>query len=171
MKCIFLDIDGVLNSAAFYKGKTDRQLLEEPFDPACAELLQRIIECTGAVIVLTSSWRGGWNKDPALCSLEGRLLNQLMASFGLSIHDKTACLPEGGRSEEIRHFMKTGGLDISEYVIIDDNDFGWKEAGLQRHVVQTDFLAGGLTEEHALQAIEILNRKSFLSLLRAFFRF
>lgn len=164
MKFLFLDIDGVLNSADFYKNyedKTDEELRDMLFDPSCIACVKDIVDATGASIVLTSSWRDIWEKDPSECSYEGQLLNSVFSSFGLSIYDKTACLP-GGRSAEIRHFMKTSGEKITGYVIIDDNDFGWKKAGLLKHVVQTDFMEGGLKIGHVPEAIRILNRRTAL---------
>ncbi|MDO4617572.1 MAG: HAD domain-containing protein [Lachnospiraceae bacterium] len=156
MKIIFLDIDGVLNSTQFYERKSNNELLEEPFDRNNALQLKRIVEATDAKVVLTSTWRGGWHKNPVLCTLEGKLLNQLFSSLGISIYDKTPVLKEG-RAAEIKAYLESCPEKVSAYVIIDDNDFHWKKNGLARHVVQTDFENGGLKEEHADQSIAILN--------------
>lgn len=57
---IFLDIDGVLNSDAFY----DRLLAagepipRPPIDREAVARLERIVQATGAEIVLSTSWRG-----------------------------------------------------------------------------------------------------------------
>ncbi len=164
MKIIFLDIDGVLNSEQFYTDKTNKALLEEPFDRENALQLKKIADRTGAAIVLTSTWRRGWDPDPSLCTLEGRLLNELFASLDLRIFGKTDVL-QRGRAEEIRSFLKSCPEKVTGYVIIDDNDFGWKKHHLSRHVVQTDFQNGGLKEEHAELAVQILNRRIFFGFL------
>ncbi len=166
MKIIFLDIDGVLNSTQFYEKKSNYELLEEPFDRNNALQLKKIVDETGASVVLTSTWRGGWDRNPVLCTLEGKLLNSLFASLEISIYDKTPVLPEG-RAAEICQYLKSCRERITSYVIIDDNDFQWKQNGFSKHVVQTDFENGGLKEEHAVQAIEILNRRN-KNLLRFF---
>lgn len=54
-KVIFLDIDGVLCNLEQWK--THLPDNEHPFDPICVERLNRIIEKTGAEIVISSSWR------------------------------------------------------------------------------------------------------------------
>lgn len=60
MKVIFLDIDGVLNRLGeVYHG-------EEPverFEPECVAALNRILEQTGAVLVLSSDWRHLYYED------------------------------------------------------------------------------------------------------------
>ncbi len=160
MKIIFLDIDGVLNSEQFYENKSDRELMDTPFDRANALVLKKIIEATDASVVLTSTWRRGWDPNPSLCTVEGRFLNELFDSLSLAIHGKTEDL-QGKRALEIRRYMKKCPEKITGFVILDDNDFGWKKNGLSRHVVQTDFSDGGLKESHAGQAVSILRRKTF----------
>jgi len=56
MKILFLDIDGVLN--------TTKDKDPEFINPLKAEMIQRVCQETGAVIVLSSSWRDpeGWNR-------------------------------------------------------------------------------------------------------------
>lgn len=161
MNCVFLDIDGVLNSMPFYENKSTRELLDHPFDPENVLQLKKIIDATGARIVLTSSWRGGWDKDPANCTWEGKLLNELFDSIGISVYDKTV-VSDKGRAWEIKEYLRTSPEKIQKYVIIDDNDFEWKKNRLARHVVLTSFNEGGLKEAHALKAIRLLHRKRFL---------
>jgi len=72
MKVIFLDIDGVLNSDKFYeeifRNKREKQLVTTNgvlrysydaggIDSRCVEWLNKVTDDTGAVIVVTSSWR------------------------------------------------------------------------------------------------------------------
>lgn len=159
MKIIFLDIDGVLNSHQYYEGKTDTELSEAPFDRENVAQLKKIVAASGAEIVLTSSWRGSWEKDPEKCTLEGRILNQLFSEYGMKIMDKTPSMRDGGRPAEILAFMKNFPQRIDAYVIIDDNDFGWKENWMESHLVMTDFLDSGLTSIHAENAIDVLERQ------------
>jgi hypothetical protein len=59
MKIIFLDVDGVLNHQAFYEsGKWQKGKMRD-IDPKSMELLNMLIEETGAKIVLSSAWRIG----------------------------------------------------------------------------------------------------------------
>lgn len=159
MKVIFLDIDGVLNSMEFYENKPESDLRHNPFDRKCVAVLKQIVDATDAKIVLTSSWRGGWDKDPSRCHLEGQLLNDIFAEYGFSVYDKTASLRSGRRPMEIKQYLETSGSAINNYVIIDDNDFGWKEFDMDSRLVLTDFQKGGLNTDHAAKAIKILNKK------------
>lgn len=160
MKLLFLDIDGVLNSEQFYANKSNEQLLAEPLDSACAIHVKSIIDATDAKIVLTSTWRGGWNKFSFLCTQEGRILNDFFGSFGMTIYDKTPILP-GRRAAEIRAYLDACTEEVNGYCIIDDNDFSWKDYHLERHVVMTDFRNGGLQKKHADKAIRILKHRFF----------
>jgi hypothetical protein len=59
MGVLFLDIDGVLNSTAYWwrEGQDVPMGQAGAIDPAAVARLNRIIEATGAVVVLSSSWR------------------------------------------------------------------------------------------------------------------
>jgi histidinol phosphatase-like enzyme len=52
MKVIFLDIDGVLNSEEFLKKNKN-----EAIDRNNVSILKKIIDKTGAFIVMSSAWR------------------------------------------------------------------------------------------------------------------
>jgi hypothetical protein len=64
---IFLDIDGVLNSAEWSESRPMRALIpprhaqealdEERIDPDCVERLRGVVQRTGARLVVTSTWR------------------------------------------------------------------------------------------------------------------
>jgi len=74
-KIIFLDIDGVMN----------HEHSTEDMDGACLYQLKRIIDCTGAKIVLTSSWKMYYlrgDENPVKLYFEKRL-----HSFGLELFE------------------------------------------------------------------------------------
>ena len=55
---LFLDVDGVLNSARWLRAGHMKQAPNaEHFDPAACARLERIIAATGCDLVLSSSWR------------------------------------------------------------------------------------------------------------------
>ena len=56
MKLIFLDIDGVLNYEGY--GRLTRSGTRF-VDPVLIKRLKKIIDCTGAKVVLSSTWRRG----------------------------------------------------------------------------------------------------------------
>ena len=60
IKVIFLDIDGVLNSLAYDRGRKEN---DGNIDETRLPLIKQIVDETQAKIVLSSSWRTHWNKD------------------------------------------------------------------------------------------------------------
>lgn len=59
-KIIFLDIDGVLNTERWHCQTASNELQDEygyKFDPVAVTNLSKIIEETGADIVISSSWK------------------------------------------------------------------------------------------------------------------
>lgn len=155
MKVIFLDIDGVLNSYDFYNECDDFTVA---VDEENLKNLKTIVDQTGAKIVLSSSWRHGWNEDYEACGDDvKRMLNQFQ-TFDLKIISRTGKDMMFRRENEIAKWIKESKERIEGYVILDDGPFEWEKRGLQSHVVQTDFKKGGLLKQHIEPAIEILNK-------------
>lgn len=155
MKVIFLDIDGVLNSRAYDKTRDKNGLTN--IDETRLPLVKSIVSQTGAKIVLSSTWRTDWEKDPAICREDGVYINKTFSKFGLEIFDKTPFLGIcAERREEIKKWLEESSCDIESFVIIDDYRFGWGE--LTKNFVKTNPNFGaGLEEEHVMRAVEILN--------------
>lgn len=159
MKIIFLEIDGVLNcsntktACGAYVGIDDSRL----------KLLKKIVEQTGAKIVLVSTWKNAWQKDPFKKNLQDGLANYLERKFkkyGLFVSDKTSNRSGEkflGRGEGIYSYL----LDkkaIESFVILDDCIFDYATFSLTDNFVKTDFQEGGLNERHVNRAITILNK-------------
>lgn len=155
MKVIFLDIDGVLNfkdcNAIFdgYYFVSDEKL----------KLLKEIIDCTGAKIVLSSSWKNGWmQEDMGISSEESKrfiALEEKMNEFRISLFSKTPNTNSGYRGDEIKLWLESwDGEKVTEFVIIDDMD---DMKPFLDKLVRTSFLKGGLQHEHVEKAIKILN--------------
>lgn len=149
MKVIFLDVDGVLNNMSW---AVDMQkegiyvfrdnLLYEP----AILMLQDLVEETGAVIVLSSSWR----KIP---SARADLV-KILEKHQLRIHSDTP-YTAGIRGDDIKAwFADHKHCSIESYVIIDD-DADMLEEQLP-YLVQTTF-EDGLQDSHYRRAKAILN--------------
>lgn len=64
MKVIFLDIDGVLNSNDWYvKTRGIGGYNGGDVDPKCIELINDLIDATGAKIIMSSSWRSDYENS------------------------------------------------------------------------------------------------------------
>ena len=147
-RIIFLDVDGVLNNGTWAMEMYDQgvrvyhdDLLHEP---SLAQL-RRIIDETGAVIVVSSSWR---QVPTAYVHLR-----EWLEKYGMEIFDKTPYVG-GMRGDDITAwFNRNPG--IYEYVILDDED---DMNGHMEHLVQTDF-DDGLTAEKADECIRRLGKR------------
>lgn len=155
MKIIFLDIDGVLNC------RTSRSRCGKYIGIDTDKLLRlkKIVDSTGAKIVLVSTWKYGWQKLPMCKQLQDELANYLdkrFESVNLEVYDKTFDNSEKGhlsRGEGIVYYLD--GKSVERFVILDDFQFDYDGCGLTDYYVKTDNSVG-LTDENVLKAIEIL---------------
>eukprot|EP00906_Rhabdomonas_costata_P034651 RCo048736 len=135
MKVVFLDIDGVLHPVTG----------GECFLPCCMDRLRRIVETTGAQIVLSSSWRGiPTNVDHVNANLQEHGIPKVIGktSKGSRRAHQIACWLE--HHPEVTH-----------YVILDDADLS-AESRFAGHVVRTASQVG-LTDPLAELAVQILS--------------
>lgn len=141
---IFLDVDGVLNCAS----TKERIFQAIGIDPEKVHILKQLADMMDAKIVLTSSWKDGWDPDPSSCDDFGRYLTQSLAQDGLVIADKTT--DDGqNRGEGILQWIRRHG-PLSAYLILDDERFDYKACGIARHWLQTSYFGnrGGLQEKY-----------------------
>jgi hypothetical protein len=154
MKLIFLDIDGVLNSAPFLKAhaitdyKSVIQALLASLDPEAIERLNRIVDVTGARIVVSSVWRAMMR------------IGELQKAFeraGLKTCPFSQT-PQLGttRGREIQSWLdrRRVTVPVESFVILDDDA---DMEHLLPRLVQTS-MDDGLQDRHVEKAVEILNR-------------
>lgn len=160
MKAIFLDVDGVLNcSTSKSYCHDDICGVITGIDSDKVKRLAKIVEATGAKIILSSDWKDGWSKyyTSSKPSHAKYLDNHLYKKGKLTIKDKTPNTNKGSwyRGEEILTYLKSHP-DITDYVILDDTffeDFSTKE--IEEHLVLTNAEVG-LTDGDVERAIRIL---------------
>lgn len=162
MKIIFLDIDGVLNNDHTKERfehlvfVSDEKIL----------LLKELVDKTGAKIVLSSTWRRGWEckdriqmptpSDLADIRLFDALVNKLK-EYGIELMSYTEDFATRG-AEIDKWLSDWQGEPIEAYVILDD----MSSTELQPHshnLIQTGFW-DGLLPKHVKKAVEILNGNS-----------
>lgn len=154
MKIIFLDIDGVLNSKPYDAQRNWNE--QTDIDETRLPLVKKIVDETGAKIVLSSTWREHWDSVLENCDEDGIHINETFAKFGLDIYDKTPDLGlTADRPNEIKAWLDSAPETIESFVIIDDYRYGW--GSLSDNFVKTNpYFGFGLEEEHVQKAIEIL---------------
>lgn len=141
-KVVFLDCDGVVSP---FSGQL--------FQKAAMQQLKRVIDTTGAKIVLSSSWRTtefGRNE----------VMHQLVRHGMPSFMACTPSLADHSRAEEILAWVQENKAvyNIVNFVALDDMDLpvlAPDRAFFRRHTVVTDPFEG-LTEAKASEAIAIL---------------
>lgn len=161
VKILFHDIDGVLNCAS----TPYSPLGVRGIDDNKVAILKEIIDRTGAKILLISSWKEGWyarvDKKP-FQDETANYLDEALARHGLTITGKVKDLDYGGRGQSILEhlsLLRTKGIEIDRFVILDDHQDDYRKCGLGEHLVKTSFLKGGLTQKKAITAIELLSDK------------
>ncbi len=155
MKSIFLDVDGVLNCAT-----TERRLVSDPVFPFVDTRkvlrLREILEKTGAILVLSSSWREGAFAHASFSDRQAYL--ELRAEFKrLRCPLWIDCTPimSGSREEEIKKWLERHP-EVTDFVILDD--VGIEFDRLKDHLVLTNWQTG-LDKVAANKVIELLNKE------------
>ena len=158
MKVIFLDIDGCVNNSCSksrcegYTGIDDDKL----------ERLKQIVDATGSKIVLSSTWRLGYNKDGHHLKAFGDYLKRKFKKHQLEVYDVTPDFGKRGwlRGEEILDWL-VKHPDVDRYLILDDEEYDFYRIGheITDYWIQTEYYSdlGGLQDEHVKKAIEMLN--------------
>lgn len=148
-KYLFLDIDGVLNSAKYFEALKYGSLEnKDALDPVAVARLNRITDATGAKIVVSSSWRHAFEHTP-------NMLFYLLKEEGIT-GEMIGITPTTTWSRwcEIKLWLDNNIIPES-FIIIDDMDY---MGDLQRHLINTKW-AYGLLDEHVERAIKKLNNE------------
>ncbi len=162
MKVIFLDIDGVMKEEDY----------NAEFKDECFARLKRIVDETGAEIILSSSWRiyywefieKGYHVDDEKILA----LHSYFEKYGLKVAGRTDYTRRSGpasRPDEIRRWI-VDKEELESFCIIDDDLFMWE--WLSQFVVITRTRTTNergypdwqytLSDADADRAIAILNR-------------
>ena len=154
MKIIFLDFDGVMDTAYYdhilsKKALPGNDSFGTVFDPYCIQNLKHIIDETGADIVVSSSWKYLMTYKDFLDMWEYRGLPGFVTDVTPTPSKRN------NRGDEIDAWLEECKTEC-QYVIIDDleaNNFN--EHQIPRLLIVNPFF--GLDEETAERAIQILN--------------
>lgn len=168
MKLLFLDIDGVLNSLEWCQagnrfgcppGKKERCTKERlRWCPDMVKRLRRVIEATGAHIVISSSWRGygkgATRKWRAMFSVYGwRNAPVIGETPDLAIRMPSGVYVSPKRGEEIAAWIGAYPHVVERFVCVDDDaDF------LPGQPLVRTSMHRGLTNADADECIRLLSR-------------
>lgn len=162
MKIIFLDFDGVLNCPEdWIEMKEFGHPCNKGTDVISRQklaLLKRLIEETGAKIVVSSTWR----KHYSIRELRNMFVERgweipISTFYGMTNPDSSY----RKRGDDVDEFLKDHP-EVSRYVILDDQPVF--------HVYQKEFFVHcnqmhGMSYEDMRDAIEILNEKPYTDII------
>lgn len=150
---IFLDVDGVLNSEAWYRRRLHgprKGYRYDEFDPRAVSVLNELVERSGAEVVVSSVWRR--------LGLDELRTYLRAAGYRGELHGVTP--PSWGgsiRGDEIAAWLNAQERSIWHMVILDDDsDMG----ALRRWLVKTSW-RNGLTGRYVAKALAVLARKAW----------
>ena len=144
-RIIFLDVDGVLNNGSWAMEMYDKGIRVYRdgilYEPAIKRL-KRLVDTTGAMIVVSSSWR-------QIPTAYGQLRDWLF-KYGMTIWDKTPYVG-GCRGDDITAWFDRNPGKWSYVILDDEGDMD----GHMDHLIQTDFDVG-FTDQDCERAISLL---------------
>ena len=176
MKIIFLDIDGVLNTADTVV-KVDSAV---DIDLFRVEYLKRIVDKTDAKIVLTSSNKVHFKKENGRVvpvtdtNCYGHSFINILMNYGLELYDviptiRNSLGREASRQEEIKVWLSLNN-NVDGFVILDDETTGLMDFIGLNFIILNNLPIGetlcnmdncvGLGEEHIELAVNILNNRT-----------
>lgn len=144
-RIIFLDFDGVLNTTEFLRRVGAADVGHRWLDPEKVRLLAELTRRTGALIVLSSSWRYAFTQE----ELEAMLRR---CGFDGAFGGMTPKIVRP-RGEEIQAWFTAGATEPTHWVALDDAIDGMAWLG-EHHIGTT--MEQGLTPEHVERAARLL---------------
>ena len=168
-KVLFLDIDGVLNTKWWYTQmdkNTPKDKYGYAFDPIAVANLKKILDETGADIVISSSWTCmGLSQLEEMWEERG-LPGKIIGITPNSVSDELLLNADIDNMElfhirgtEIREWLMKNSKSVSNYAILDDMDNMLPEQEAHFVWIDPDI---GITDGNAVQAIMILNHLQYV---------
>lgn len=195
-RIIFLDVDGVLNGynrwntlgwmiICKFNSEKLRNWYRELTDPCGIHVkkfkrLAKIVRKTGAKVVMSSSWRGGWRYDGYKAVLKDSFkefddfvkLDNLFNEYGIEFIDITPRLEGQGRDSEIIQWLARHEDKVDTFIILDDENSFMKAFWNDEKFIQTSAVSKGvmikglaventgLRRKHIKQAIRVLTKEN-----------
>lgn len=149
-KILFLGIDGVLNDIVSYR--QDDTSLPWKIDDSRLFHIKKIVEYTGAELVLMDAWRKHWSVDETKCDDIGKYLNESLKKYGLAIGNKTYFSANDDRYVELSYYIAEH-TEVTAFSILDKTTSDLERATHFIGVEQQQ----GFSQETVTKVIEMLN--------------
>lgn len=144
---VFLDIDGPMVPMNFWSRKDKDKKGHMAFDPAAVATILRVLNETGAKLVISSSWRNiGYERMSSILEEEGISKDYLHEDWSI---DFSYDVGMSGRADFIRTWLKRHP-EIKHYAVVDD-----VELDIPNLVKVSTF--DGMSDAHRRQLFELFN--------------
>ena len=122
MKVIFFEVDGVLNfSDSDAKAPSGRMGIAE----SRVKDLKKLVQDSGARLVLIGNWRKDWDFDDSKCTKDGIYLNKKLERRGLHILDKTN--EDLSDEETVADWIHRHPNVTDSCILLDIDNINWME--------------------------------------------
>ena len=106
--------------------------------------MQKIVNKTGAVLVLISSWKDDWLNEDGTVSRSQEMIRYQLNQFGLDIYDHTADMTYN-RGEGIINWLNVHAAE--SWCVLDDEIFpDYEQLQIVEKLVKTSYM-DGLTDD------------------------
>ena len=160
---VFLDIDGVFTSSRVHTAHNPSFDMWHRFDLVAVDFMNRIHDTYPVEFVLISTWKNYLRND------DNQVSHWMRAAFGNSGFrgefstlwktDPDNLWPNKStpytRAHEIRDYLIEHATDVEDYIIFDDNDYGFERVLGKKRLIRTD-PDNGLLHKHMLNAMSIM---------------
>lgn len=161
---VFLDMDGVLTSARYQyaaSAATKNYPIWALLDPVGVRFLNKICDVhEGVEIVFSTTWTNYFPMDRTArhwiysCFMSAGFTGRISNNYRIN-EDNDPALYGGGRARAIKQYLETYPAD--DFLILDDNDYGFNsELGIRRFV-KTDAV-NGILMDHMERAMSIVGQ-------------
>lgn len=160
---VFLDVDGVFTSSRVHYAHGADFDMWHRFDPVAVDFMNKIHDRYPVEFVLISTWKNHLNAS------DNQISHWVRAAFGNSgfrgrFSELWKTDPDGlwvnkgpfyNRAYEIKDYLSDYGSDVLDYIIFDDNDYGFEKVLGKKRWVRTD-PENGLLFKHMKNAQSIM---------------
>lgn len=152
---LFLDFDGVLNHEKMLRRWIRKTGDNDGIDVYSARALQKILDISGADVVISSTWRKYYTDEQLKFYLSNRGCPRI------NIIGRTPEIFHSNRGAEIIMWLNENHVDrvTGTYVILDDDISVGDIPELKNHWVQTYYEDTGLRSCHVPVALQMLGLK------------
>ena len=162
---VFLDIDGVFTSSRVHYAHNAAHDIWHRFDPVAVDFMNKIHDRYAAEFVLISTWKNYISTDNSNIS---HWIRSAFANSGFrgvfpkmwKTDPDNLVLGKPApyfRSHEIRDYLVDHAPDVLDYIIFDDNDYGFEKVLGKKRLIRTDPV-NGLLYKHMQKAQSIMGQ-------------